>query len=302
MEKLIQKLNSQKDFNYKKVLHFLRKARKSKLRYSELIIKYGFPLIKNYSKKIDKEEYFEVLEQVYLAGLDCNKDASIFCIQILKEKFSTSLRFKILYGMFLESKGSFEKAKNLYGKILEKDSTNVLPQKRLVTIFKAQNDIPNAIKKLNQYLEVYMLDIEAWEELCELYLQTESYSKARFCLEELILLNPNESKYYDKCARVLYTIGGFDGLILARQYFSHSIKISKIVNPIDSYLGLLMTTNKIESLKKKTNQKFLELNNNLSKFAKEKLIETYQKQQENETQKENESIKTILDLIKDEKK
>ena len=36
-----------------------------------------------------------------------------------------------------------------------------------------------------------MSDSEAWCELCDMYIAEQEYSKAAFCMEELILANPH---------------------------------------------------------------------------------------------------------------
>ena len=47
-----------------------------------------------------------------------------------------------------------------------------------------------------------MTDFDAWLELCDLYLQQQDYKKAEFCMEELIMSNPNNHLFYQKFAEV----------------------------------------------------------------------------------------------------
>ena len=54
------------------------------------------------------------------------------------------------------------------------------------------------ITELNDYLKTYQADHEAWLELCEAYLNEAEYSKAVFCLEELILMYPHNHVYYQR--------------------------------------------------------------------------------------------------------
>jgi len=46
------------------------------------------------------------------------------------------------------------------------------------------------------------MDWEAWLELSELYLSLLDYEKAAFCVEELILHNPNNHLYHQRYAEV----------------------------------------------------------------------------------------------------
>ena len=40
-----------------------------------------------------------------------------------------------------------------------------------------------------------MTDFEGWMELCDLYLSQLDYSKACYCMEELIMSNPHNQKF-----------------------------------------------------------------------------------------------------------
>lgn len=50
-----------------------------------------------------------------------------------------------------------------------------------------------------------MSDQEAWHELCDLYLQEQEYSKAAFCMEELILHNPHSHLIHQRYAEIKYS-------------------------------------------------------------------------------------------------
>ena len=61
-----------------------------------------------------------------------------------------------------------------------------------------------------------MSDQEAWLELSELYTLDQEYSKAAFCLEELLLHNPHNHLYHQRHAEIRYTMAGYDNLELAK--------------------------------------------------------------------------------------
>ena len=50
-----------------------------------------------------------------------------------------------------------------------------------------------------------MSDNEAWLELCDLYLKEGEFSKASFCMEELIMSNPHNHLYITRYAEIKYT-------------------------------------------------------------------------------------------------
>ncbi len=55
-----------------------------------------------------------------------------------------------------------------------------------------------------------MSDQEAWHELCSLYLSENEYSKAAFCMEEVLLHNPHSHLIHQRLAEIRYTMVSFD--------------------------------------------------------------------------------------------
>lgn len=55
-----------------------------------------------------------------------------------------------------------------------------------------------------------MSDQEAWHELCHLYLIEYDYSKAAFCMEELLLHNPHNHLIHQRLAEIRYTMVNID--------------------------------------------------------------------------------------------
>lgn len=51
-----------------------------------------------------------------------------------------------------------------------------------------------------------MSDLEAWHELCNLYLAEGEYSKAAFCMEEVLLHNPHSHLIHQRLAEIRYTM------------------------------------------------------------------------------------------------
>jgi tetratricopeptide (TPR) repeat protein len=128
--------------------------------------------------------------------------------------------------MMLESQGMFNKALVLYESILEKDQCREDIWKRKVAIFKAQGDTQEAIKELNEYLKVFICDYEAWLELSELYISTQCYEEAAYCLEEVLLANPHNYLHHQRYAEICYTAGGAEWYALACKHYARSIKLN----------------------------------------------------------------------------
>lgn len=103
--------------------------------------------------KFDNEKYL-VLEQVFLAALDCGLwDIAENCLGTMQADFPQSNRVEKYKVMLLEGLGRYDDALDVLDVLIKNDETNAAPRKRKVTILKAKNKIPEAIKELCDYLK-----------------------------------------------------------------------------------------------------------------------------------------------------
>jgi len=203
----------------------MRQWRDEPLRNSEEVTEFGECLILEHGNKLG-DELWTIYEQVFLASIDCRKmDLATMCLRELKTQFPKSIRVEKLNAMRLEAFEKYEEAEQIYNKILEAEPANAVVRKRLVAILKAQNRVGEAIKELNEYLKKFMSDQEAWTELAELYISQQDHKKAKFCMEELILMNPHNHLFHQRYAEILYTIGGNENMEKARKYFAQALKL-----------------------------------------------------------------------------
>jgi ER membrane protein complex subunit 2 len=159
----------------------------------------------NVASSINKfgDEKWLVYEQVYIAALDChNPLVAKDCITALRAQYPDSVRVKKLMAMELEAMEEYNDAIDFYDLLLEEDETNAHIRKRKISCLKAQNRIKEYISELTDYLKTFQADHEAWLELCDAYLNELDYSKAAFCLEELILMYPHNHVYHQRFADV----------------------------------------------------------------------------------------------------
>ncbi|KAJ1971081.1 tetratricopeptide repeat domain-containing protein, partial [Dimargaris verticillata] len=155
-------------------------------------------------------QLWAMAEQVFTATLDVGDwQLADQLLTALRTKFSDSRRIDLLSGMLLEAQGQFRDAERIYDKILEDDPINMRAAKRKVAILKAQDQIPEAIARLNDYLKEQYTDQQGWLELCELYLADNRHGEAGYCLEELILLQPVNHIYHLKYAELQYTMHNY---------------------------------------------------------------------------------------------
>lgn len=237
----------------------MRQWRDEPLRNSEEVTELGECLILEHGNKLG-DELWTIYEQVFLASIDCRKmDLATMCLRELKTQFPKSIRVEKLNAMRLEAFEKYEEAEQIYDKILEAEPANAVVRKRLVAILKAQNKVGEAIKELNEYLKKFMSDQEAWTELVELYISQQDHKKAKFCMEELILMNPHNHLFHQRYAEILYTLGGNENMEKARKYFAQALKLDN--NNMRALFGFFLASahlaNSSKDVKtKKENSKF----------------------------------------------
>ncbi|XP_077290038.1 ER membrane protein complex subunit 2-like [Arctopsyche grandis] len=226
----------------------LRGWRENNYRRSEDIVEIWELHIKNNTNKLGKEKHV-VLEQMIFASLDCHMfDIAEECIGILSAQFPGSLRVHRYQAMKLEAMEKYDEALEFLDSLIKRDETNAAPRKRRVAIFKARGRILEAIKELTEYLKKFMSDVEAWQELCDLYLSQADYSKAVFCAEELLLHQPHSHLFHQRVADIRYTMGGIENMELSKTYYWQAIQL----NPknMRALLGLYLVCNNLASLYK----------------------------------------------------
>ncbi|CAM5089009.1 unnamed protein product [Eretmochelys imbricata] len=233
------------DVTWEEMRDKMRKWREENHRNSEQIVEVGEELINEYASKLG-DDIWIIYEQVMIAALDCSRDdLALFCLQELRRQFPGSHRVKRLTGMRFEYMERYDDALQLYDRILQEDSTNTATRKRKIAIRKAQGKNVEAIRELNEYLEQFVGDQEAWHELAELYINEHDYAKAAFCLEELMMTNPHNHLYCQQFAEVKYTQGGLENLELSRKYFAQALKLNN--RNMRALFGLYMSASHIAS-------------------------------------------------------
>ncbi|XP_048385399.1 ER membrane protein complex subunit 2 isoform X1 [Stegostoma tigrinum] len=251
----------------------LRKWRDENYRNSEQIVEVGEELISDYASKLG-DDIWIIYEQVMIAALDCSRDdLATLCLQELRKQFPGSHRVKRLTGMRLESLERYEDANRMYDAILQEDATNTAARKRKIAILKALGKTTEAIRELNEYLEQFVGDQEAWHELAELYINEHDYGKAAFCLEELMMTNPHNHLYSQHYAEVKYTQGGLENLEISRKYFSQSLKLNN--RNMRALFGLYMSASHIAS-NPKANAKMKKDNMKYAAWAATQINKAYQ--------------------------
>ncbi|CAG0919511.1 unnamed protein product [Notodromas monacha] len=247
----------------------LRKWREENVRCSDEVVRLWEEVLMKHSSKLSSEKWL-VLEQVFIAALDCGRySLAEDCLNELRDQFPSSLRIKKLNGMRLEALDKTEQAIEVYQSIIRADDTNSSVRKRMIVV----SDSPfSAIPALTDYLQFAMGDQEAWLELCDRYIQIHEYGQAAFCLEEIILLNPHTHFYHQKYAEIRYTMGGIENLELARAYFCQAVKLKE--DNVRGLYGILLTCGHLAGAPKTTPAKKKECSR-LARWAGDRIKELY---------------------------
>lgn len=231
------------ELSFAEAVDLLRQWREGNERRSEDVLQL-WNLVVGYDLSKLGNEKFLVMEQVIYAALDCHSyGVATMCIYQLAVDFPGSLRVMRYKAALLEAEEKYDEALEVLDGIIKADETNSAARKRRVAILKAQGLITEAIKDLVDYLKKFMSDVEAWQELCELYQQVAEYSRAAFCAEELILHQPHNHLMHQKYADIRYTMGGVENMELAKTYYCQALKL----NPSNTraLLGLFLVTNNL---------------------------------------------------------
>ena len=249
----------------------MKKWRDEGYRNSEEIADLGEDLLKDYSSKLGDETWV-LLEQVCIASFDCNRlQLAERCLEALEKQFPKSKRVMKLRGMLYEADGQYDLANRIYDELLEADPANLQVRKRKIAMLKEQNKIEETIAQLNKYLEDFLGDQEAWMELCELYIRQQEFSKAAFCMEELILSHPHNHLYHQRYAEIHYTIGHQENMQRAKKYFAQALKLDP--NNVRALYGLYLAATNISSGKISADEK--RKNQSLSAWTADQLVELF---------------------------
>ncbi|KAF9290745.1 ER membrane complex subunit 2 [Mortierella alpina] len=219
----------------------LQDLRASAERKPDVVVRLGKPLVESGAvKKLDADAWL-VYEQVAIAALDTGDDVlAQKCIQALEDKFPGSARVRRLHGMQLEAAGKLTEAGEIYKAILNEDETNVLAAKRQVMLLRAMGLPSEAIGALVKYLDINYTDFEGWLQLANLYLDELMYAQAAFCMEEVLMLQPQNHIFHLKYAEILYTQ---ENIPLALKQFCRVVELCK--DHVRGLYGIKLCTSRL---------------------------------------------------------
>ena len=134
---------------------------------------------------------------------------------------------------------------------------------------------------LKEYLDVFMTDPEAWEELASLYLSMSLLKQACFCYEELILIQPQNPNYHLKYADLLYSTASRENQHLLHEAIGYYSVVLDLTNgcSVHAMYGILSCAEAIKSQGRGQQCKLSEKEEELVEKATTKLIYLYENKQ-----------------------
>lgn len=214
------------------------------------------PTCSSSSQFVSAASVWDLYERVLLAAADCARpDIADHCLRALIKRFGAkSLRVRTLAGSVFEMDDErtaqsaeletrTREAEKQYDHVLKADPVNMAAWKRKVAVCKAEGDLTSATIELNQYLEVFQTDEQAWQELFDLYVAQRKFELAKFAAEELITSAPENYLYHLQYADVLYSLGGRANVELASVYYSQSLELNMGGKNLRALYGTVLVRN-----------------------------------------------------------
>ncbi|KAA1101502.1 hypothetical protein PGT21_022763 [Puccinia graminis f. sp. tritici] len=191
------------------------------------------------------DDLWTVYEQVAVAALDIgNVELAKTVIQRLEAKFPKSARVTVLHGMLMEAQGDLLGAKSFYEQELEKPFSpknadlgsvgelNMRVRKRLIALHLHHSpptcpqasqpyssssstsstpfSLHTAIQLLVDHLDTVYSDPEGWLQLADIYASLGLYEQSLSALEDLILIQPENTFHILRYAETAYTAGEYE--------------------------------------------------------------------------------------------
>jgi len=246
LERLLEDLK-QDPLSFSCRKNLLDHLEEAKLRRPDLVIKWGEPLLKQ--NKLKEFAKWRLVERLYLSSID-TKDSDRIGVyeQMLREKFPQNCKVYQLVGRRVETEASLAGDKRVLQDEIKKykklantsDEKPSLLKHQISILSQTEPTASKAITSLNKYLGVYQNDKDSWCFLKNLHLRQMNWDQAKFCLEELLLITPNDYLLSLQYAEVLVALGGADNDSLAMKYYEHSIWLNDQPSNTRAYAGLVL--------------------------------------------------------------
>ena len=219
--------------------------------------------MKKFGSQIGIEENF-LYKKLFFIHLELKnyKEAMNILVKLLKE-FGRDKKLLRMYGeeSEIDPKGG-DIPMRQYKSMMINDQNDNESIKKYIYFMKISVDLNNKqtindyIELWNFYLDVYMNDPDAYNELAQIYLMANEYDKAIYCLEELLLHSPDDYKIMNKLGDIYCSKNNSADAKIAIKYYSQSV----LINPTPrAFFGIQNSANIIIQKEKKLDDKVKKL-------------------------------------------
>lgn len=193
----------------------------------EEVLKLGTSLLCQAASKLGDEKW-KVMEDVFYAALRCHSsDWVTATLKSIKTQFGSTAKTMRMEAAVCEYTGNLQEANSIYEAVIKTNPQDQVSAKRRCAILRADGKTDLAIKALNGYLETFQGDIEAWDELADIYISECHFQQAAYAYEEVLLASPQDFWVILRYGEILYSIGGISNLTTARSYFLQAVLLNE---------------------------------------------------------------------------
>lgn len=229
-------------------------------------------LLQTHKNSLESEQFF-YKEKLFNFALELKKiDVAQKLLKEFKSEFGREAKIIRMEASFYELTENYEVAIETFKKLIKANQEDRVALKRYLATLKIKFNLINVkeyTEFLAEYLKIYMDDVDVWFELSDVYLLTNNYNKAVFCLEEVLLFFPNNYGVYTRIGDVLCSFNNTESALSALKYYSQSV----LVKPtLKAFWGIFYACN----IALKYNKTLEEKNANLMKIAKVSILNYYE--------------------------
>ena len=212
--------------------------------------------LKHYKRQIGIEGSF-LIKKLFFINLELKnyKEAYNLLISLIND-FGRERKLLRMYGEECEiNPKESELSMRQYKSMIINDQNDNESLKKYIMFMKISVDlndrqsINDYIELWNLYLEVYMNDPDAYNELGHVYLMVNEYDKAAYCFEELLLHKPDDYKILNKLGDIYVSKNKPEDAKVAIKFYSRSI----LIHPTPrAFFGIQNCASIIKKLDEKT--------------------------------------------------
>lgn len=266
-----QTLNFYSSKTYDKYKEFLDNSLKFQKNSSIFHFLHIENFINLHQNNLSTEKYF-YKEKLFNLALELKLlDKAERIIKELKKEYGNETKIIRMEANLNEINNQYDFSLETFIKLIRKNQDDRLSLKHYLGMLKIKYNLSNIkdyTEILNEYLKIYMDDMEIWYELSDIYLLTNNYNKAIYCLEEALLHYPNNYQIYTKIGDVHSSFNNTDSAMNAIKYYSQSV----LIHPsLKAFWGLFYAINIVLKYNKSLDEKLTSLH----KIAKVSIMEIY---------------------------